>query len=114
MTRVLWLGALLTVVVAVIEWLVWGRQAVLPAITFGAVATVIQAAAVRKLRPAMCGPLRELIRGWAVGAGLRLAGIVLLVVAIVADRNLFPPLPTAVAYLAVVVPLLFGEIQLSK
>ena len=114
MTKVVAFGALLTAVVMGVEWLAWGRSALVPAAAFGLLATAIQAGAVWKLRPAMAAPFPELVRGWAIGAGLRLAGIVLVVVAIVVNRELFPPLPTAFAYLGVVIPLLFGEIRLSK
>jgi hypothetical protein len=113
-TRVVALGLFLTGAVMLVEWLAWGRSALVPAATFGILATGIQVGAVWKLKPALSAPFPELVRGWAVGAGLRLVGIVLVVVAIVVNRELFPPLPTAFAYLAVVIPLLFGEIRLSK
>jgi hypothetical protein len=40
--------------------------------------------------------------------------VVLIVVAVMTHRELFPPLPTAFAYLGVLIPLLFGETYLSK
>ena len=114
MTRVLAIGLGLTTAVTLAEWLAWGRQALLPAVSFGLLATAIQLAAVWKLKPALAGPFPELIRGFAIGMGLRLAGVVLMAAAIVVNRELFPPLPTAFGYLAVVIPLLFGEIRLVK
>jgi hypothetical protein len=108
------LGIALTVLVTAIEYLVWGRPAVAAAISFGLVATVISAIAARTLKPGLAGPYADLVRHFAVGMGLRLAGIVLFVVAVVADRTLFPPFPAAFGYLGVVVPLLFVETKLAK
>jgi len=41
--------------------------------------------------------------------GFRVAGIVLVVVALVVNRALFTPLPTTVGFLGVLIPLLFLE-----
>ena len=54
------------------------------------------------------------MRRWAMGMGLRLGGIVLFVVAVVADRALFPPVPSAAGYLGVLIPLLFLEARLLR
>jgi len=108
------LGTGLTIVVTVIEYLVWGQPALVPGITFGLLATAIQVAAVRSLKKGLAASNQELVRGMAVGTGLRMGGIVVFVVAVVADRALFPPLPSAFGYLGVVVPLLFAETKLAK
>jgi hypothetical protein len=113
-TRVLGLGLGLTAGVTAVECLAWGRLALVPGATFGLLATAIQAAAVARLRPALTGSFPELLRRWSVGMGLRLLGVVLFVVAVVVDRDLFPPLPAAFGYLGVLIPLLFGEIRLAK
>lgn len=112
--RVLGLGAGLTALVTAVEWFVWGSRALVPAIAFGLVATAIQLAAIRTLKPALAGPPTELVKHFAVGMGLRLVGIVLFLGAVLADRVMFPPLPSALGYLGVVVPLLFWETKLSK
>jgi len=54
------------------------------------------------------------LRGWAAGFGLRLLGVALMTAAIVARRDLFPPLPTAFGFLGVTIPLLFMEIRLAR
>lgn len=66
------------------------------------------------LRPALAGPLPVLMKRWAVGMGLRLAGVVLIPVAVLLNGELFPPLPVALGYLGVVIPLLFLETKLAS
>ena len=108
------LGTSLTAVMTLVGWLGWGRAAVLATITFGLVATAIQFTAVRALKPAMSGPFPALVKRWAAGTGLRLLGVVLFATAVVMDPVHFPPLPTALGYLGVVVPSLFLETVLAK
>lgn len=107
-------GVGLTIVVTAIEYAVWGRVAVVPGISFGLLATGIQVLAVRALNKRLKAPYAELIKGFGIGLGLRMGGVVLFVAAVIADRALFPPLPTAFAYLGVVIPLLFAETKLAQ
>jgi hypothetical protein len=107
-------GTVLTVAISLIAWLVWGRSAILAAALFGLLATAIQTIAVHALKPALGGPFPTLVKRWAVGMGLRLAGVVLFAVAVVVDPALFPPLPAAAGYLGVVIPLLFVETRLAR
>lgn len=102
-------GIGLTAVVTLLLWWIWGGIAVIPGITFGLLATVIQLGAVALLRPAVSQPFRKLMGRWAVGMGCRLLGVVLFAVAVVLDRHVFPPLPTAFGYLGVLLPLLYME-----
>ncbi|MSR07159.1 MAG: hypothetical protein EXR93_08860 [Gemmatimonadetes bacterium] len=112
--KVLGLGLALTAVVSTIEYLAWGPPAVVPAVSFGLLATGIQVVAVWSLKKGLNAPYAELMKRWAVGLGLRMGGVVLFVVAVLVDRALFPPLPAAFGYLGVVVPLLFAETKLAK
>jgi hypothetical protein len=109
--RVALTGVLLTVVVTGILYLVWGRVAVVPGVAFGLVATLIQVAAWLAVAPVLSGAPSKFLARWAIGMGLRLAGVLLVAVAIVIDRSLFAPLPTAFGYLGVVIPLLFLELR---
>lgn len=109
--RVLGLGLLLTAVVGGILWFLWGDAALVPAAVFGLLATGIQLAALRLVQPVLDAPFSAFVRRWLIGVGLRLAGVALVFVAIAVDRSTFPPLPTALAFLGVVVPLLFTEIR---
>lgn len=103
------MGIALTGAVTAVLVAVWGRVALIPGVVFGGLATGIQWAAWRAVQPALEGPFARVMSRWAIGMGLRLGGVLAFVVAVVADRELFPPLPTAFGYLGVVVPLLFME-----
>ena len=107
-------GAGLTVGVTALLLLAYGRPALVPAIVFGLLATLIQVVADRFVARRLQAPVGEFGRGYVAGMGLRLAGIVLMAVAIVAAPGLFPPLPTAFGFLGVLVPLLFMEMRLAR
>ena len=108
------LGLLLTTAVTALLWRVWGDRALLPAATFGLLATVIQLVAVRALARRCHGTLTEFYRGFGTGLMLRMGGVLLLVIAILIDREHFAPLPTAFGYLGVVIPLLFLEARFVR
>lgn len=114
MIRLLAAGAVLTGLVTTALWLAFGRDAVVPGVVFGTLATGIQGAAVAALRPAVHQPFERFVARWSVGMGLRMAGVMLFVVAVVVDRGHFPPLPTALGYLGVLVPLLFTETRFLR
>lgn len=107
-------GALLTLVVAGVLVAAFGRPALVPGLVFGGLATLIQVVADRLVARRLQGPVGEFGRGYVAGMGLRLAGVVLMAVAIVAAPALFPPLPTAFGFLGVLVPLLFMEMRLAR
>ena len=109
-----WLGLALTAVVTASITLAFGRQALVPGLAFGGLATVIQFIAVLAVKPAMNGPIKPLMIRWGMGMGLRFLGVILFLVAVLVSRDIFPPLPTAIAYLGVLVPLLFTELRLIK
>ena len=108
------IGLALTALVTLILRIGFGSAALVPALVFGAIATAIQAAASRVRGRAESGSFESLVRGWALGFGLRLLGVALMTAAIVARRDLFPPLPTAFGFLGVTIPLLFMEIRLAR
>lgn len=108
MSAVGW-GLMLTAVVTAVLVTVWGRAALLPAVAFGLLATAIQQVAWTVVRPALDAPFPSLMKRWGIGMGLRVLGVVVFAAAVLADRELFPPLPTALAYLGVLIPLLFME-----
>lgn len=112
--KVLGLGVALTTLVTGVMWLAWGRAALVPGVSFGLLATVVQIAAVALVRPVMQAPLAEFYKRWGVGMGLRLAGVVLFVVAVSVDRTRFPPLPAAFGYLGVLIPMLFTETRFLR
>lgn len=107
-------GFLLSGLVSGIVLGVSGRSAFGGALTFGLVATAIQVGAARAMRGAASLPFSGFVARWGLGMALRFGGIVLLAGAIVADRTRFPPLPTALGFLGVLIPLLFLEWRLSR
>ena len=104
-------GLLLTGLVTAILAAGFGAQAVLPGLAFGAVATTIQLAATALGNRAAAGTFEATVKAFGAGFGLRLLGIGLMLAAIVARRDLFPPLPTAFGFLGVTIPLLFMEMR---
>jgi drug/metabolite transporter (DMT)-like permease len=107
-------GLALTVGVTGVLYLVWGPDAVMPGAVFGLLATVISVVAVALLRRGLRGTYAQTMARWAMGMGLRLVGVLLFVVAVTWRRDMFPPLPTAIGYLGVLIPLLFYEMRLLR
>jgi hypothetical protein len=66
------------------------------------------------VRPAFAGETVGLLKRWGMGMLLRILGVALVAAAITIDSVLFPPLPTAFAFLGVLVPLLFLELRLIR
>ncbi len=112
--RDLGFGILLTVVVTALMVLAWGREALIPGLSFGLLATAIHVAAVALLKPALTGSYGKLMSRWGMGMGLRLVGVGMFALAVLREPQLFPALPTAVGYLAVLIPLLFFETRLLR
>lgn len=110
--RDLWLGLGLTALVALMLWGIWGREAVLAGVAFGLLATAIQVAATAVLRTGLKGSFETLIRRWAIGMGLRLAGVAIFAVVVLTERAGVPPIPSAIGYVGVLLPLMFGEMRL--
>jgi hypothetical protein len=112
MVRLLAIGLSLAAGLAMLCGWLWGRQAALVAGGFGLVATLIQVVALRL----MCGPKEmptsRFFARWAVGTGLRFAGAILMGVLALVNATLFPPLPAALGFLGVLIPLLAFEIRL--
>ena len=114
MKSALMAGLVLTAVVTTVLHFAFGHAAMLPAAAFGLLATAIQVAASGARGRAELGGFDRSVQAFAAGFGLRLLGVVLMTVAIVARRDLFPPLPTALGFLGVTIPLLFMEIRPAR
>jgi len=97
-------------VTALLVWL-FGSKALLPGLVFGGLATVIQVAAGGMLRRAAGKPFEQLLKAWGAGMGLRVLGMFLFLGAVLADRTLFPPLPTAIGFVGVLIPLMFSDLR---
>ena len=115
MTRVLAAGVGLTLAAtgALVLW--QGPVALVPVLVMGVVATGIEVVAARALQRGMAGRgTAEFFKGVGVGMALRMAGIFVFLGLVLWNRTLFPPLPTGLGYVAVVIPLLFLEVRLAR
>jgi hypothetical protein len=113
-TRTLAAGIALTLVASGIARAAWGPGALLPAAVFGAVATALQLAANWCNARWAPGPRTVFPKGWLYAMALRLGGVVLFAAAVFGWRTVFLPLPTAVGFLGVIVPLLFLELGTTR
>ena len=105
-------GLVLTTVVTAIVGFAWGWPATAPAAVFGLLATAIHVAAVGLLEPALEPPFDRMLKRWAAGLALRLAGAALLGAAVVLRPATFSPLPSVAGFLGVLLPLLASEMRL--
>jgi len=108
------LGLGFTAAITLGSWLLGGAGSARAAAEFGVLATVIHLAAVALIRPVIEGPYKKLMARWAMGMGLRLLGVGVFLVAVTMQRELFPPLPSAIGYVGVLLPLLFSEMRLLR
>lgn len=99
-------GLGLTAAITGVLWVAYGRSALVPAIAFGLLATVIQLSATALMRSVLDAPFAKFVGRWGVGMGMRLLGVIVFAVAVITNGELFPPLPAAVGYLGVLLPLL--------
>jgi hypothetical protein len=107
-------GLGLIVLVTAILAAAWGSPAILPGVTFGLLALMIEVVSVAVVRPVLGQSFGRIMARRGIGMGLRFAGIALFVLAVVTNRVLFAPFPTAFGYLGVLVPLLFMEPRFLK
>ena len=106
---VVWTGLGLTALVGAVAGVAWGGRAVVGAVAFGVLATSVQAAATAFVRPAVRAPLAAFMKRWGIGMGFRLVGVIAFAVAVALRPEVFQPLPSAIGYVGVIVPLLFVE-----
>ncbi len=114
MRRTIATGLVLTLAVSAALRAGFGPGSLLPALTFGLLAPAIQAGAGVAMRGAVELSYAEFLKRYGIGMGLRLGGVMVLMVAIVARREWFDPLPTAFGFLGVLIPLLFLEARLAR
>ncbi len=112
--KLVMVGAFLTAGVTATLWAFWGPAALVPGIVFGLLATAIQVGAVLAVKPVWDAPFERFLGRWGLGMGLRVGGVVVFLSAVLVDRELFPPVPTALGYLGVLIPLLFAELRFVK
>jgi len=110
------IGAVLTVALALAGQVVWGHAVWVAIASFGVLAMLVQMAAEALVGPAIKRdlPFAAVLKRWGIGMALRFVGIVVLAGAAVANPKLFPPLPAAMGYLGVLLPLLIVETRLLR
>lgn len=107
-------GVVLTAIAAVVVGLAWDAQAALAAAGFGLLATSIDVVAVVFMRRGLRGDFKRTVAGWAIGMGLRLGGAAVLIAAMLVAPERFPPLPSTIGFVGVLLPLLFYEMRLLR
>ena len=114
--RVVWVGLGLTMLAGVAAFLAYLSPTVaLTAVIFGLLATKLQYIAGRiakKVPPD--AKFEAFVKGWGMGMGLRLLGVVVLVVLCTAWPAQFPAIGAAIGYLGVLIPLLFLETRTTR
>lgn len=109
--RVVLIGLVLTGLVTAALVARLGRPAVVPGLVMGTAATVIELAAARRLKRGLAGSAGDAFQAFGAGLLYRLIGVGLFVGLVIWDRATFPPLPTALGYVGVLIPLLFLEMR---
>ncbi len=104
-------GLVLTAALTALSAMVWGRNAALTALLFGAVATGIQVYASRLMVGHQDATLQQFMGRWLTGTALRFGGAILAMVVAVLNPALFPPLAAGLGFLGVLIPLLFLEVR---
>jgi hypothetical protein len=85
-----------------------------PAAMGGGVALIAQLWAVALLKPKMRAPNPQFMARWLGGMGIRLLALAALLVWAVTHRASLPPLPAALGYVGVLLPLLFLQTRFLK
>lgn len=102
-------GLGLTLAAAALGAMFAGGNGAIAAGAGGALGFVIQLMAGRLMAGQQGASLRQFMQRWALGMGLRFLGVVLVGMLIWLEPAKFPPLPAALGYVGVLVPLLFLE-----
>ena len=104
----------LTVLFGAIGGAIWGRAGAAAAASFGLLATLIQVVALRLMAGQQDAKFERYLARWGAGMGLRMAGVLVFMVAVALRRDLFPPLASAMGFLGVLLPLLALETRLVQ
>ncbi len=107
-------GLLVGAAISGVSYRIWGVQAAIAAGSFAALALLIQLAAIALIQPVRQAPPKVFIQRWGMGMGLRLLGVVAIALAAGFDRAHFPPIPAAIGFLGVLLPLLLFEVRLVR
>lgn len=112
--KILLTGLGLTGLVTAALVLKLGAAALIPGLVMGLAATGIELMAARWLVRGLKVSTQGAMQGFGAGMLFRLLGVGLFAGLVVWNRVLFAPLPTALGYLGVLIPLLFLEARLIR
>ena len=112
--KILLAGIALTALVSGALAAVVGRAAWAPGLTMGGLATAIELLSARWLVRGLASGTREAMQGFVAGMLFRLLGIAVFAGLVLWNREVFPPLPTGLGYLGVLIPLLFLETRFIR
>lgn len=107
-------GAVATALVAAVAWLTGGTAGATGAATAGLVATLLSLLALRLVTRTGREPTVDQLMVYGIGVVLRMLGVLIIAVLVVRDAEHFPPWPTALGYLGVILPLLYLETRLRS
>ena len=107
-------GILIGGAISGVSYRIAGAQAAFTAGLFAALALVIQLTAIALVQPVKQAAPRLFIKRWGMGMGLRLLGVVAIALGAGLDRTHFPPVPAAIGFLGVLLPLLLFEVRLVR
>ena len=107
--RLALVGGVAGAAVAALAAVVAGRAGLVAALVGAALAAAAQAAAVAVLRPGMQAGQGEFVRRWASGIAIRGGATLVMVAVALAAKHALPVLWTALAFLAVLLTLLYTE-----
>ena len=107
-------GILIGVALSGLSYKLWGAPGAVAAAAFSVLALLIQLAAIALIQPVKTAPPKLFIKRWGIGMGLRFLGVVAIAVAAGLDPAHFPPIPAAIGFLGVLLPLLFFEVRLVR
>ncbi len=99
----------LTVVACMVGWVIQGSDGAIAAGSGGLVATLVQMGAGKLMEGERDAAFARFMARWGMGMGLRVVGILVIVALILIDPAVFVPLPTALGFLGVLMPLLALE-----
>ncbi|HSB54291.1 MAG TPA: hypothetical protein VLD58_08035 [Gemmatimonadales bacterium] len=112
--KVLLAGAGLTALMALLLVVWLGQKALVPALVMGVAATAIELMATRWLVRGLKASTRDTMQAFVAGMLFRLLGVGLFAGLVVWNRGTFQPLATGLAYVGVVIPLLFLEARFIR
>ncbi|HEX9894556.1 MAG TPA: hypothetical protein VGA78_11570 [Gemmatimonadales bacterium] len=104
-----WMGVPLVILAALIAGGFSGWPGAFAAGGFGLLASLIQLAAGHLMAGQREASLQQFLKRCGAGMGLRLLGVVIVGVVVWLEPEALPPVPAALGYIGVLIPLLFLE-----